>query len=119
MVHRNTERLLLAREKERRDHKMIKDHRRAVKVHQKTIANRSNRAGVISQINQIPPKKLSPRSIRLLVKDYKDIRSAKAIQDADQSTAVQKMNIFEMTENDLENFTLGQLGKGQYADAKM
>lgn len=39
------------RERERRDHKMIKMHRRRVGVHKKTIANRSNRAGVIKQIN--------------------------------------------------------------------
>lgn len=50
-VHKNTEKLLMAREKERRDQKLLKDHRMAVKVYKKTIANRSNRAGVIKQIN--------------------------------------------------------------------
>ena len=38
------------REKERIKEKKMKDHRRAVRIHQKTIANRSNRAGVIKQI---------------------------------------------------------------------
>jgi hypothetical protein len=41
----------MAREKERRDQKLMKDHRKTVKVQNKTIANRSNRAGVIKQIN--------------------------------------------------------------------
>lgn len=97
------------REKERRDQKMMKNHRKDVKVHNKTIANRSNRAGVIKQINMIPPKKLSPKSIRLLVKDHRDFKNASAAADVEQNNLVQKANIFEMTENDIENFALGKL----------
>jgi len=39
------------REKERVREKEAKNNRRALKIHQKTIANRSNRAGVIKQTN--------------------------------------------------------------------
>lgn len=39
--------------------------------------------------------------------------------DSDQINAVQKANIFEMTENDLENFSLGKYDAKPYADMKM
>ena len=68
---------------------------------------------------RIPPGKLSPRQIKLLIKNYKDLEVKKTVVDNDQSNTIQKANIFEMTENDLENFTLGKYDAKPYADVKM
>lgn len=67
---------------------------------------------------RIPPGKLSPRQVKLLVKDYKDLKSKNALKDAEASGLVQKANIFEMTEGDLENFTQGKFDPRMQADTK-
>ena len=41
----------MQRERQRIKEKVMRDHKRNAKIHQKTIANRTNRAGVIKQTN--------------------------------------------------------------------
>lgn len=74
---------------------------------------------ILNIIFRIPPGKLSPRQVKLLIKNYKDLEVKKAVVDPEQNNMVQKANIFEMTENDLENFTLGKFDAKPYADLKM
>lgn len=115
-VFKNTERLLMARERERHEQKKFRNKRQGFQVHKKTIANRSNRAGIIKKINDIPPGRLSPRQIRLLVKDYKSAQTKRTTAAAETNNVVQKANIFEMTEGDLENFTVGRFDQRSYHD---
>lgn len=74
--------------------------------------------GLILGVFRIPPARLSPKAIRMLVKDYKDVKNISANAENEPSNVVQKANIFEMTEADLENFSMGKLLPAQVPNQK-
>ena len=54
-THKNTEMLLVARERERKQCSLDKRQKRGLHIYEKSIQTRTNRAGVIREINHLKP----------------------------------------------------------------
>eukprot|EP00347_Sterkiella_histriomuscorum_P005172 403357620 len=103
-IQSQTEKLLIARERERENRDMNRMHSDGLRVFQKTIQNRQNRAGVIREINDIKPTKNGKTDqLMLMNASYEDQQQ---IQQQNK-----KLNIFD--ENDssiIKHETLAKLG---------
>lgn len=96
----NTEKLLLAREKERELRDLTKGTIDNLRVFEKSIATRQNRAGVIRDINSI---KASKRTSDML----QDNSNKLSLEDGNKK----KLNIFDQSDaNALKNEALLRLG---------
>ena len=101
-VQRETEKLLVAREREREFKDFTKIEKEGLRVFEKNIQTRQNRAGVIREINNIKPsKKFGDGKLALMNQSQDESR--------DQANK-QKINIFdEQDSNILKHDTLAKL----------
>jgi hypothetical protein len=107
-VQRETEKLLVARERDREFKDFNKIEKEGLRVFEKTIQTRQNRAGVIREINAIKPNKYAKFG------DGLNGQLAIANQSADETKEQgnkAKLNIFdEQDSNMLKHETLAKLG---------
>ncbi|CDW84021.1 UNKNOWN [Stylonychia lemnae] len=95
-VQRETEKLLIARERERDFRDSNKLHQESLRVFQKGIQTRQNRAGAIREINSIKPSKSS--------KYYQQNENQLALLNASDDQIRQKYNIFDENSNGLQKY---------------
>ncbi len=75
--------MLVMRELEREYRDLNKYQKDSLKVHEKQISTRVDRGGALRRIDEIPPTK----------QDHK--KSKKVIEDENDATTKQKLNIFD------------------------
>ncbi|CDW82053.1 UNKNOWN [Stylonychia lemnae] len=104
-IQKETEKMLIARERERENKDLNRVQNNVLRVYQKSIKTRANRAGVIREINDIKPSKGSKYSTE------NQLMLMNASHDDQQQQQNKKLNIFD--ENDsslLKHETLARLG---------
>ena len=93
-TNKNTEMLLVARERERKQFSFEKREQRSLHIYEKSIQTRTNRAGVIREIKNLKPSRSFDEG-----EELRAIKNNEAHREKEKD--VKKINIFEQDEGDL------------------